>query len=59
MFSTIVNSSANAAQLWCLIAVIVAIVYTVWSLTLRSFPAALLGAAVVFIALGLLWGLPG
>lgn len=59
MFSTIVTSSLNGAQLCAVLAVVIFLVCMVWAVVTQSFYNALIAFGLALAAGALLWGLPG
>lgn len=55
MLSTVVSQNLNAASVFFLIALILGIIYSVWMLVVQNIPMAIIGAALTFVALGLLF----
>lgn len=55
MIATIVNASANAVQVFALIAVIVFVIAGVMALLAKSFYSALICAGLVFLSLAVLF----
>jgi hypothetical protein len=55
MLAQVVSQSLNAAQVFFLIALICGAIVTIWQLAVNAVQAAVLSAAVTFIAVGLLF----
>ena len=55
MIAQVVSQSLNAAQVFFLIALILGVIATIWQLVTGAIQAAIVSAALTFVAVGLLF----